>query len=139
MREEGLEQVWGRHARAGSMIRAAVEALDLELLAAPGHRSDTVTAVRSPADSPESLKQFLVHLRARYGLVLAGGQDTLAGKIFRIGHLGMIDDPDVYSIVCVIEQGLVDLGLRSTVGLAAAAAQSQARTTKPAAEPAAVG
>jgi len=78
-------------------------------------------------------------LRTRYGLVLAGGQDSLSGKIFRIGHLGMIDDSDVYSIVCTIEQGLVDLGLRSRVGLAAAAAQSQTRSPQPAAEPAAVG
>ncbi|TMF16377.1 MAG: alanine--glyoxylate aminotransferase family protein [Chloroflexi bacterium] len=139
IREEGLEQVWERHARAGTMIRVAVEAMGLKLLAAPGHRSDTVTAVHSPTDSADSLKQFLTHLRTRYGLVLAGGQDSLSGKIFRVGHLGMIDDSDVYSIVCTIEQGLVDLGLRTRVGLAAAAAQSQTRSPQPAAEPAAVG
>jgi aspartate aminotransferase-like enzyme len=139
MREEGLEHVWERHARAGNMIRSAVEAMGLRLVAAPGHRSDTVTAVHSPTDSADALTELLAHLRARYGLVLAGGQDSLSGRIFRIGHLGMIDDSDVYSIVCTIEQGLVDLGLRSRVGLAAAAAQSVARAPAPAAEPAAVG
>ena len=139
MREESLEGVWARHARAGRMIRAAVEAMGLKLLAAEGHRSDTVTAVISPTDSADALKALLGHLRTRYGLVIAGGQDSLQGKIFRVGHLGMIDDTDVYAIVATLEQGLVDLGLRTRAGLAAAAAQAEARGAMPAAEPAVVG
>ena len=138
MREEGLESVWERHARVGGMVRAAVEAMGLKLLAAEGHRSDTVTAVHSPADGADGLKELLTHLRTRYGLVLAGGQDSLSGRIFRIGHLGLIDDPDVYGIVCNLEQGMVDLKLRSRVGLAAAAAQAAARGELPAVEPAGV-
>jgi aspartate aminotransferase-like enzyme len=138
MREEGLEAVWQRHARVGRMIRAGVEAIGLKLLAAEGHRSDTVTAVHSPAESPETLKDLLTRLRSHYGLVLAGGQDSLTGKIFRIGHLGMIDEADVYSILCTLEQGLLDAGLRSRMGLAAAAAQAAARESQPAAEPASV-
>lgn len=139
MREEGLEAVWERHARIGGMVRAAVEAMGLKLLAAEGHRSDTVTAVLSPTESPDALKQLLTHLRSRHGLVLAGGQDSLSGKIFRIGHLGFIDESDVYSIVCTLEQGMVDLGLRSRAGLAAAAAQAAARHgAVPSAEPASV-
>jgi alanine-glyoxylate transaminase/serine-glyoxylate transaminase/serine-pyruvate transaminase len=97
-----------------------------------------VTAVHSPAESAEALKDLLARLRTHYGLVLAGGQDSLTGKIFRIGHLGMIDDGDVYSILCTLEQGLLDAGLRSRMGLAAAAAQAAARESKPAAEPASV-
>ena len=139
MREQGLEAVWTRHARVGRMVRAAMEAMGLRLLAAEGHRSDTVTAVVSPADTPEALKELLKHLRTRYGLVLAGGQDNLSGKIFRIGHLGFIDELDVYSIVCALEQGMVDLGLRSRAGLAAAAAQAAARDAAvPSPEPAGV-
>ncbi|MBV8195542.1 MAG: alanine--glyoxylate aminotransferase family protein [Candidatus Dormibacteraeota bacterium] len=139
LREEGIEQAWERHARVGRMVRGAVEAMGLKLLAAEGHRSDTVTAVRSPAETPEALKDLLTHLRTRYGLVLAGGQDSLTGKIFRIGHLGFIDDGDVYSIVCSLEEAMVDLGLRSRVGLAAAAAQAASRPATPVAEPAGVG
>jgi aspartate aminotransferase-like enzyme len=127
MREEGLENVWARHARVARMIRAGVTAAGLKLLAAEGHRSDTVTAVHSPADTPEALKALLAHLRTRHGLVLAGGQDALQGKIFRIGHLGWIDDADVYAILAGLEQGLVDVGLRSRVGMTVAAAQAQAR------------
>ena len=139
MREEGIDNVWARHARVGRMVRAAVEAMGLRLLAVEGHRSDTVTAVLSPAESADALKELLKHLRTRYGLVLAGGQDDLSGKIFRIGHLGLIEESDVYSIVCNLEQGMVDVGLRSRVGLAAAAALGAAREEPAAAaEPAGV-
>jgi aspartate aminotransferase-like enzyme len=137
MREEGLDSVWSRHARVARMIRAGVDAIGLKLLAAEAHRSDTVTAVLSPADSPEALKELLTHLRVRYRLVLAGGQGPLQGKIFRIGHLGWIDEPDVYAILSTLEQGLVDVGLRSRFGLAAAAAQAEAHGSalRSAAEP----
>lgn len=139
MREEGLENVWARHARVARMTRAAVRAMGMRLLAAEGHRSDTVTAVLSPAETPDALKELLKHARTRYGLVLAGGQDDLSGKIFRIGHLGFVDDADVYSIVCSLEQAMVDLGLQSRVGLAAAAALAAARDEETAAaEPAGV-
>jgi aspartate aminotransferase-like enzyme len=97
-----------------------------------------VTAVHNPADTADALKQLLTHLRARYGLVLAGGQDDLKGKILRIGHLGWIDDPDVYAILSTLEQGLVDLGLLTRAGLAVAAAQAEARAATPVAEPASV-
>ena len=139
MREEGLEQVWERHALVGRMIRAGVEAIGLKLLAAEGHRSDTVTAVYSPAPDADGLKQLLTHLRTTYGLVLAGGQDDLQGRIFRIGHLGMIDSGDVYQILCTLEQGMADLGLQSRIGLAAPAAQAAVRQHRPTAEPAPVG
>jgi aspartate aminotransferase-like enzyme len=138
MREEGLEQVWARHALVGRMVRAGVEAIGLKLLAAEGHRSDTVTAVHSPAPDADALKHLLGRLRTRYGLVLAGGQDDLQGRIFRIGHLGMVDEADVYQILCTLEQGMADSGLQSRVGFAAPAAQAAARQSQPAAEPAPV-
>jgi aspartate aminotransferase-like enzyme len=139
LREEGLENVWARHARVGRMIRAGVEAMGMKLLAAPGHRSDTVTAVHSPADSPEALKNLLTTLRTAHGLVLAGGQESLQGKIFRIGHLGFIDDTDAYTILALLEAGLIDTGLRTRGGLAIAAAQAEARGTVARAEPVSVG
>ena len=138
MREEGLEAVWARHARVGRMIRAAVTAMGLELLAEESHRSNTVTAVHSPASTPDALKELLTLLRVRHGLVLAGGQDALSGRIFRIGHLGLIDDADVYSIVCSLESGLMETGLLPRGGRAAPAAQAAALEVQPAGEPAAV-
>jgi aspartate aminotransferase-like enzyme len=138
MREEGLEAVWERHARVASMIRAGVDALGLRLLAAEGHRSDTVTAIHNPVDGADTLKELLTGLRTRHGLVLAGGQGDLAGKIFRIGHLGMIDDGDVYSILATLEQGLQETGMRSRVGLAVPAAQSVVRSVQVSGQPAGV-
>jgi aspartate aminotransferase-like enzyme len=139
MREEGLESVWARHRRVGDMIRAGMGAIGLRLFAAEGHRSDTVTAVHSPATSPEDTKAWLTALRTRYGLVLAGGQGQLQGKIFRVGHLGMVDERDAYSILATIEQGLYDQRLLSRIGFAVAAAQAVLRQDATTPEPAAVG
>jgi aspartate aminotransferase-like enzyme len=139
LREEGLENVWARHARVGRMIRAGVEAMGMRLLAAEGHRSDTVTAVHSPADSADALKQLLTTLRTKHSLVLAGGQESLQGKIFRIGHLGFIDDADAYTILSLLEAGLIDTGIRTRGGLAVGAAQAEARETVAQAEPVSVG
>jgi aspartate aminotransferase-like enzyme len=139
MREEGLENVWARHSRVGEMIRAGIDALGLKFLAADGHRSDTVTAVHNPVDGPDALRELLTALRTRHGLVLAGGQGDLAGKIFRIGHLGMIDEGDVYSILATLEQGLHETGMRSRVGLAVPAAQAVVRSVEASGQPAGVG
>jgi aspartate aminotransferase-like enzyme len=139
MREEGMESVWARHTRVAEMIRAGVDALGLKFLAAEGHRSDTVTAILNPVDGADALKELLTTLRARHGLVLAGGQGDLSGRIFRIGHLGMVDESDVYSILATLELGLHETGMRSRVGLAVPAAQAVVRTLLVTGEPAGVG
>ena len=139
MREEGMDGVWARHARVGDMVRAGVDALGLKLLAAEGHRSNTVTAIHNPVDGPDALKELLTALRTNHGLVLAGGQGDLSGKIFRIGHLGMIDEGDVYSILATLEQGLHETGMRSRVGLAVPAAQAVVRSVQASGQPAGVG
>jgi aspartate aminotransferase-like enzyme len=127
IREEGVENVWARHARVGAMLRAGVEAAGLRLLAAAPYRSNTVTAIHNPAGSPEELSQLLGWLRTRHGLVLAGGQGDLKGRIFRIGHLGAIDEGDVYLILAHLEQALSEKGYLSRVGLMVPAAQAAAR------------
>ncbi len=132
---EGIENVWARHARVAAMVRAGAEAVGLKLFAADGFRSNTVTALRNPSDDAAPLKELLTTLRTRYGLVLAGGQGDLVGKIFRIGHLGMIDDSDVYSILGTLEQAMAEMGMLSRVGLCVAAAQSVARPASPSPAP----
>jgi aspartate aminotransferase-like enzyme len=139
MREEGIEAVWTRHARVAEMIRAGVDALGLKFLAAEGYRSNTVTAIHNPVDGPDTLKELLTALRTRHGLVLAGGQGDLAGRIFRIGHLGMIEEGDVYSILATLEQGLHESGMRSRIGLAVPAAQAVVRSVQVSGQPAGVG
>jgi aspartate aminotransferase-like enzyme len=122
--EEGVEDVWARHSRVGAMTRAGLEAIGLKLFAEPGYRSDTVTAIANPLASPDELKALINGWRTEYGLVVAGGQGDLQGKIFRIGHLGMVDERDVFAILAVVEQGLVDVGFLETTGAAVPAAQA---------------
>lgn len=138
--EEGVENSWKRHERIGTMIRAGVEAAGMKLFAAQPYRSNTVTAVRNPAGSPAKLKELLVKLRTEHGLVLAGGQNHLQGEIFRVGHLGAVEERDVYSILALLEKVMSELGLLTRVGLCVAAAQNAARGASAgvAAEPAGV-
>ena len=92
--DEGLENVHARHRLVAERARAGVRELGLELVARDVARaSDTVTAFWLPDRvSPGDLRR---RLRDEHDVVLAGGQDDLAGKILRIGHLGYVDVPDV--------------------------------------------
>jgi aspartate aminotransferase-like enzyme len=110
LREEGLKEVFARHARIAGGVRSAVRALELELFADPRYQSNTVTAVKAPRGDPELNKKLVSTLRDRYQLELAGGQGKLAGQIFRIGHLGDINEQDGREIVGRLEQALVDIG-----------------------------
>jgi aspartate aminotransferase-like enzyme len=110
MLQEGIENIFARHARVGNMIREGIKKLGLPLFADPVHASNTVTAVGIPPGlDGKKLRQVL---REEYGVVLAGGQQTLDGKIFRIGHLGMVDEKDVKEILSAIEKVLPLAGFK---------------------------
>jgi aspartate aminotransferase-like enzyme len=135
LREEGLQGVFARHARIARGVRAAVTALELELFADPMFLSNTVTAVRAPRGDEELNKKLLGTLRQKYELELAGGQATLSGKIFRIGHLGDISEDDAFQIIDRLEQGLIEVGyIDGKVG--ATDALTAAMRDQPAATPA---
>lgn len=124
MRQEGLPAIFRRHLRLASAFRAAVGALRLRLLAQPDVCSPTVTAVYLPdALQGDPGKDLLRTWRERYGLVVAGGQGHLTGKIFRIGHLGAVSDQDVVDTASALEAGLRDHGHRFDTGAAVAAAE----------------
>ena len=93
MREEGLPQIFARHQWLARYTREGLADLDLRLLADPRHASPTVTA----AHLPEGVngKAFLNALEERHGVVLAGGQGDLTGKVFRIGHMGLVDQAEL--------------------------------------------
>ena len=80
--------------------RAAVQALGLELFA-PGSPGSSVTAVKAPAgmDSGVIVKEF----RSRFGAIIANGQGTMKGQIFRIAHLGYFDFADLFGVVAGLE------------------------------------
>jgi aspartate aminotransferase-like enzyme len=120
---EGWEAIYRRHAACGAASRAGLAAMGFELYADQAFASNTVTS----ALVPEALEwsAFNKALQAR-GLVLAGGQGKMKGRIFRIGHLGDVSVDDIVSALDVIEQGAGVVGLAIEPGAGQAAARSAA-------------
>jgi aspartate aminotransferase-like enzyme len=103
MLAEGPEEIFARHRRIGSQLRAGLEQLGLELFADPAVASDTVTAVRVPAGVDASA--FIRGLRT-HGVVVGSGQDWLKGSIFRVGHMGWVHETDIDEVLAAIESVL---------------------------------
>jgi aspartate aminotransferase-like enzyme len=93
MRAEGLEQLFARHQRLAQFTREGLADLDLRLLADPRVASPTVTTAYVP--DGVGAKALLRSLEERHGVVLAGGQGRLEGKIIRIGHMGWVDQDEL--------------------------------------------
>jgi len=109
MGEEGMERIFTRHARMGRMVREGVKASGLELLCEDERfASDTVTAIKCPEGIEVSALRNV--MEDEYGVVLAGGQGKLTGKIFRIGHLGLVEEEDIRQTLESLEQALPKLG-----------------------------
>jgi len=118
IRAEGIEQVWQRARLLSRATRAGVEAAGLQVFAA--RPAEGLTAVSIPAGL--DAKQFLKRVETRFGVKLAGGQDRLQGKIFRIAHLGMLDELDILGTLAAIEMVLAELGRPVVLGAAVTAA-----------------
>lgn len=119
--DEGLEQVFARHALLGRATRAAARALDLELFGPEDEGANVVTAIRLPegVDGAKVPK----HMRDRYGVTIAGGQSQLKGKIARIAHCGYFGAFDIVTTVGALEMTLRELGHELELGAGVAAAQ----------------
>lgn len=119
MQEEGLANIFSRHTRLASATRAGVTALGLELFAKVP--ADSVTSVLQPTSlKPDAVYQGLMN---RANLTIAGGQDAVKGKIFRIAHLGYYDELDIITVLAAVEIVLRQEGYTSFVpgtGVAAA-------------------
>jgi alanine-glyoxylate transaminase/serine-glyoxylate transaminase/serine-pyruvate transaminase len=119
---EGLDNVFARHTRIATGVRRAVDAWGLTLCAAsPDVYSDTVSAIRTP----EGFNATDIVTRAAndYGMAFGVGLGEVAGKVFRIGHLGSLTDAMMLSGLATAEMVMVDLGLNITLGSGVAAAQ----------------
>jgi aspartate aminotransferase-like enzyme len=111
MAEEGLERIFTRHARMGRLTREGVKSLGLELLCKDEqYASDTVTAVMAPDGIDVSALRKL--MEEDHDTVLAGGQAKLQGKIFRIGHLGVVEEPDIRACLDALAAVLAKLGYK---------------------------
>lgn len=126
--EEGLDGVFARHHRIAEGVRAAVEAWGLDLCAAsPDVYSDTVSAIRTPDGFDAS--RLVAHAADKYGVAFGTGLGEVAGKVFRIGHLGSLTDVMMLSGLATAEMCMVDLGLDIPLGSGVAAAQDHYRAT----------
>lgn len=112
IREEGLHNVFKRHELLAKATRAAMQAMKLELLAKKSF-STAVTAIRVPAEIKDG-KMIPRTMRDRYGVTIAGGQDELEGKIFRLSHFGYCERFDVLTGIECLELTLKELGYPST-------------------------
>jgi len=95
--QEGIPQIFDRHARIAKFAREEVKSLGLSIFPDEAYASNTITAVRGPEGvNVEELRRIM---REEYQVVLAGGQRTLSGKIFRIGHLGWVNEGDIKEVI----------------------------------------
>lgn len=127
--EEGLDNVFARHHRIAEGVRAAVAAWGLKLCAkSPDLYSDTVSAIVVP-DGFNS-DELTEHAYNAYGISYGVGLGDVAGKVFRIGHLGMMTDAMALTGIATIEMAMKDLGYPIELGSGVAAAQEVYRTTR---------
>ena len=128
LEEEGLDNVIARHHRIAEGVRRAISAWGLKPCAAsPDLYSDTVTAVVVPEGCNGT---DLVQLSAKkYGVAFGVGLGEVAGKVFRIGHLGMLSDVLMLAGLATAEMCMADLGWGVKLGSGVAAAQDYYRAT----------
>ncbi len=128
LEDEGLDNVYARHHRLAEGVRRAIAAWGMRPCAAsPDLYSDTVTAVVVPEGCNGT---DLVKLAAeKYGVAFGVGLGEVAGKVFRIGHLGMLTDVMVLSGLATAEMCMADLGWNIRLGSGVAAAQEYYRTS----------
>ncbi|MEA5582755.1 alanine--glyoxylate aminotransferase family protein [Nodularia harveyana UHCC-0300] len=121
MKAEGLESIFTRHQRLKNATRAAVKGLNLPLFGSDDCASPAITAVATPGMEADKIRSLM---NKRFDIALAGGQDHLKNKIFRIGHLGFVCDRDILSCIAALEVILPALGHENFTpgsGVAAAA------------------
>lgn len=125
---EGLENVFARHHRIAEGVRRAVDAWGLRLCAKEASLySDTVSAIRTPDGF--NATDIVTHAAHKYGVAFGVGLGEVAGKVFRIGHLGSMTDVMALSGIATAEMVMADLGLDIRLGSGVAAAQQYYRTS----------
>lgn len=132
LREEGLDNVFARHRRIAEGVRRAVSAWGMSLCAqSPDLYSETVSAIVTPEGFDST--RIVTHSAEKYGVAFGIGLGEVAGKVFRIGHLGSLTDVMTLAGLATAEMAMADLGLSIRLGSGVAAAQDYYRTTEAAA------
>ena len=108
---EGMGSIFERHVEIGQMTREGVKKLGLSLFPEESVASNTVTAVSIPDGVDAS--RLLALMREEHGVVLAGGQQSLSGKIFRIGHMGYCTPEEIQGVFDALTEVLPQVGFVS--------------------------
>ena len=111
MKEEGLKNIFSRHNRHKLAITNAAKAMKLKLFANGNSLSPSITAIKAEQFDAE---EFRKKIKNKFDILLAGGQDHLKGKIFRVGHLGYVNDRDIISVIAAIGDILLDQKIITT-------------------------
>ncbi|MDF2676986.1 MAG: aminotransferase class [Bacillota bacterium] len=114
IKEEGIENRYDRHKRVSDAINASLEAIGFEILAKEEFRCNTLSNVLYPEGINDAEFRKIL---AEEGAMVAGGLAAYAGKMFRIGHMGNIDDHTVYSTIAAIERTMIKLGYEYEKGI----------------------
>ncbi|WP_113912726.1 pyridoxal-phosphate-dependent aminotransferase family protein [Roseovarius dicentrarchi] len=130
MLDAGLETIWKRHHFHAEGVRRAVAAWEgCELVArGPEWASDTVSAIYTPEGV--DARDVIAHAYSKYQTSLGTGLNKLAGKAFRIGHLGSLNPVMLLGAISAAEMALVDSGAKIELGSGVAAAQAHYRTVE---------
>jgi len=107
MQKEGLNNIFTRHARHQKATQEGIKAMGLNLFTKESFGSPAITAVKPENIDAETIRQVI---KNDFDILLAGGQDHLKGKIFRIGHLGFVNDRDIISVISALESTLDKIG-----------------------------
>ena len=121
LKEEGLENRIKRTAKIAEACRAAIDALNLELLPDRKYASNTVTAVKYPAGIED--KDIRGRLKKEYGIVIAGSQAPHKGEFFRIGHMGLVQFRELLATIACLEVVLAKAGWKFEKGAGVAAVE----------------
>jgi len=107
MQKEGLNNIFQRHTRHQKATQEGVKAMGLNLFTKEGFGSPAITAVEPKDIDAEIIRKAM---KNDFDILLAGGQDHLKGKIFRIGHLGFVNNRDIISVISALESTLNKMG-----------------------------
>lgn len=108
--DEGVENVWRRHAEIGQMTRDGIRELGLDVFPDEAVASNTVTAVRMPEGvNADDLRKVVLD---DHDVVLAGAYGELTGKMFRIGHLGYVEPREIEQMLEAVKASLRRVGVR---------------------------
>ncbi len=108
MLKEGMQKIYDHHQKLGDLTREGIKALGLDLFAEEKFASNTITAGSIPTGLDG--KKLVSLMRSDHNVIIAGGQQELSGKIFRIGHLGYCSEEDINDALSALDSTLKKMG-----------------------------